>query len=83
MGPKNSNSSYSFDRPERIRDRTKKDFAGHRDRRLSENYFEPCATTRFIITNIFTNVFSCEWTNFLRSVLRVCLPAKKKKSFKL
>ena len=41
MGPKKSNSSYSFDRPETIRDRAKKDLAGHRDRTLSENYFEP------------------------------------------
>ena len=41
MGPWKSNSSYTFDRPETIRDRTKMNLAGHRDRRLSENYFEP------------------------------------------
>ena len=35
-------SSYTFDRPETIRDRAKMNLAGHRDRRLSENYFEPC-----------------------------------------
>ena len=41
MGPLKSNSSYSFDRPETIRDRAKMNLAGHRDRRLSKNYFEP------------------------------------------
>ena len=40
--PKRVNSSYTFDRPETIRDRAKMNLAGHRDRRLSENYFEPC-----------------------------------------
>ena len=31
----------TFDRPETIRDRAKMNLAGHRDRRLSENYFDP------------------------------------------
>ena len=34
---------HYFDRPETIRDRAKMNLAGHRDRRLSENYFEPWA----------------------------------------
>jgi len=37
----------TFDRPETIRDRAKMNLAGHRDRRLSENYFEPCWTIKF------------------------------------
>ena len=45
MGPLKSNSSYTFDRPETIRDGAKMNLAGHRDRRLSENYFEPWIMT--------------------------------------
>ena len=30
------------DRPETVCDRAKMNLAGHRVRRLSENYFEPC-----------------------------------------
>jgi len=37
-----SYSPYKFDQPEMIRDGAKMNLAGHRVRRLSAYYFEPC-----------------------------------------
>jgi len=54
MGPLTSNSSYTFDRPETIRDRAKMNLTGHRDRRLSENYFEPCLLKKIMIIKVLT-----------------------------
>ena len=42
MGPEKGNSLYTFDQAETTRDQAKMNLAGHRDWRLSENYFEPC-----------------------------------------
>ena len=49
-------SRYTFDRPETTRNPAKMNLVGHRDWRLSENYFEPLHKGNFVVIIIIINV---------------------------